>query len=377
MATNINNKIVCNEPHANLDSYYGPYNSVQDALQTLNSTTVNGVNYVKRHIGLTVGIETSEGIVEYWFKNGIEDNDLVIKSTESSMPQGVKIVTFTKNGATGGAQNSIMTDADGKIVLPECTLVKTGVEFSKWSYNNAQYSPGDVITIGTTTTVTAVWNAIPVHKVAWEKNIEGVVEIKAYVNDREIYNGYNVPEGYTVKLEANIQPGYKFVGWTGLSGSQTTDNPIEFVMGNSDVNIDVETTLYSAWCVCNDDEEEGLPVFTEDSELKQTEGSDFSIELEGGTPYKALYVITADGYTPRCYFSNYPETEVTMTPINMLDEDYNKVYDYYLIKNWVKDGSNETDGDLAQYGGLMFAIIDADGAGYISDTITIMVKKDQ
>ena len=65
MATNINNKIVCNEPHANLDSYYGPYNSVQDALQTLNSTTVNGVNYVKRHIGLTVGIETSEGIVEY------------------------------------------------------------------------------------------------------------------------------------------------------------------------------------------------------------------------------------------------------------------------------------------------------------------------
>ena len=181
-----------------------------------------------------------------------------------------------------------------------------------------------------------------------------------------------MPEGYTVKLEANIQPGYKFVGWTGLSGSQTTDNPIEFVMGNSDVNIDVETTLYSAWCVCNDDEEEGLPVFTEDSELKQTEGSDFSIELEGGTPYKALYVITADGYTPRCYF-NDPETEITMTPINKLD----KVYDYYLGEGWVKDGSNETDGDLAQYGGLMFAIIDADGAGYISDTITIMVKKDQ
>ena len=121
MATNINNKIVCNEPHANLDSYYGPYDSVQDALQTLNSTTVNGVNYVKRYIGLTVGIQTSEGIVEYWFKNGVENKDLVVKSTESSMPQGVKIVTFDKNGATGGAQNSIMTDADGNIVLPECT----------------------------------------------------------------------------------------------------------------------------------------------------------------------------------------------------------------------------------------------------------------
>ena len=373
MATNINNKIVCNEPHANLDSYYGPYDSVQDALQTLNSTTVNGVNYVKRYIGLTVGIQTSEGIVEYWFKNGVENKDLVVKSTESSMPQGVKIVTFDKNGATGGAQNSIMTDADGNIVLPECTLVKTGVEFSKWSYNNVQYSPGDVITIGTTTTVTAVWNTIPVHKVAWEKDIEGVVEIKAYVNDVEIDNGDNVPEGYTVKLEANIQPGYKFVGWTGLSGSQTTDNPIEFVMGNSDVNIDVETTLYSAWCVCNDDGE-GLPVFTEDGELKQdeeTEGSEFSIEWEDDTSYKALYVITADGYTPRCYFTNEPEIEIIMTPINMLDEEYNNVYKYYLEKGWVKDDSNETDGDLAQYGGLMFAIIDA---GNITKPVTIIVK---
>ena len=54
MATNINNTLVCNEPHANLDSYYGPYVSVEAAFNALADTTVNGVNYTKKYIGLKV-----------------------------------------------------------------------------------------------------------------------------------------------------------------------------------------------------------------------------------------------------------------------------------------------------------------------------------
>lgn len=55
----------------NIDAKYGPYSSTTEALMALAQEV--------RAIGLTVGIKTSTGITEYWFKNGISDNNLVVK----------------------------------------------------------------------------------------------------------------------------------------------------------------------------------------------------------------------------------------------------------------------------------------------------------
>lgn len=55
----------------NIDAKYGPYSSTTEALMALAQKV--------RAIGLTVGIKTSTGIREYWFKNGISDNNLVVK----------------------------------------------------------------------------------------------------------------------------------------------------------------------------------------------------------------------------------------------------------------------------------------------------------
>lgn len=55
----------------NIDAKYGPYSSTTEALMALAQEV--------RAIGLTVGIKTSIGITEYWFKNGISDNNLVVK----------------------------------------------------------------------------------------------------------------------------------------------------------------------------------------------------------------------------------------------------------------------------------------------------------
>lgn len=55
----------------NIDAKYGPYSSTTEALMVLAPNA--------RAIGLTVGIKTSIGITEYWFKNGISDNNLVVK----------------------------------------------------------------------------------------------------------------------------------------------------------------------------------------------------------------------------------------------------------------------------------------------------------
>lgn len=55
----------------NIDAKYGPYSSTTEALMALAPNA--------RAIGLTVGIKTSTGIVEYWFKNGIGDHYLTVK----------------------------------------------------------------------------------------------------------------------------------------------------------------------------------------------------------------------------------------------------------------------------------------------------------
>lgn len=55
----------------NIDAKYGPYSSTTEALMALVPDA--------RAVGLTVGIKTSIGITEYWFKNGISDNNLVVK----------------------------------------------------------------------------------------------------------------------------------------------------------------------------------------------------------------------------------------------------------------------------------------------------------
>lgn len=59
-------------PASNLDARYGPWLTYNDALTAFSS--------VVREVGLTVAVSGIDGIVEYWYKNGITDNDLVLKS---------------------------------------------------------------------------------------------------------------------------------------------------------------------------------------------------------------------------------------------------------------------------------------------------------
>ncbi len=55
-----------------LDARYGPYQSVEQALEMV------GVLY--RVKGLVVGILQGDAVVEHWFKDGVGDEDLVVKT---------------------------------------------------------------------------------------------------------------------------------------------------------------------------------------------------------------------------------------------------------------------------------------------------------
>lgn len=58
----------------NIDAKYGPYVSIQSACNILTKD--------RRAIGLTVGVNVGNEIKEFWFKDGIEDNQLVLKVPE-------------------------------------------------------------------------------------------------------------------------------------------------------------------------------------------------------------------------------------------------------------------------------------------------------
>ncbi|MFW6243415.1 MAG: hypothetical protein ACOC2W_04580, partial [bacterium] len=55
---------------SNVDVRYGPYISINEALSGTSGT---------RKQGLTVGVIENDEVVEYWFRDGIEDSDLVKK----------------------------------------------------------------------------------------------------------------------------------------------------------------------------------------------------------------------------------------------------------------------------------------------------------
>lgn len=63
---------IVSRAYANLDAKYGPYNSIENALENIPMSL--------RIQGLTIGIIIDNSIREYWWKNGIEDTNLILKS---------------------------------------------------------------------------------------------------------------------------------------------------------------------------------------------------------------------------------------------------------------------------------------------------------
>lgn len=72
MSFDLTNRIKIVNPAANIDELYGVYQSVAEA----NSE----IPMELRSIGRTVGVMTEDGVEEFWYKKGIQDNDLIRKT---------------------------------------------------------------------------------------------------------------------------------------------------------------------------------------------------------------------------------------------------------------------------------------------------------
>jgi hypothetical protein len=97
---NLANRIEVVNPAANIDATYGPYENVAAA----NAAIVEGL----RVQGRTVGILSGGTVVEYWWKDGVTDGDLVEKTS----------------GGGGGAVDSVNTKT-GVVVLDTSDIAAT------------------------------------------------------------------------------------------------------------------------------------------------------------------------------------------------------------------------------------------------------------
>ena len=128
MTAFVNGGITDTAKKSNLDSKYGPYESVHAAYTALTSPT----DYVV--VGLTVGIQTNDGIVEYWFQNGTNESDLVLKVPTVDVPvqsvngeTGDVVLDYTNVGAAATVHTHTVSDITN---FPSLATVATSGNYS-------------------------------------------------------------------------------------------------------------------------------------------------------------------------------------------------------------------------------------------------------
>lgn len=99
MAINLSDNILA-KTTAPADAKWGPY--ISDSLSGAIGLALGYLLPSYRYEGLTVGLKVgSNDIVEYWFKSGIEDTDLILKTQPVEYYDG-RFVNITGDTMTGG-----------------------------------------------------------------------------------------------------------------------------------------------------------------------------------------------------------------------------------------------------------------------------------
>lgn len=223
-------------PNAPLDWWYGPYDNIADA-KYVTRTTINAMtqeSQVHRYKGMTVGIyNATGGVDEYWFRDGIEDDDLIPKIPDIEIPEfptidellaPIKIVKFITK-AQNQHQNSELTDGSGYIHLPEPTCTNGTKEFLGWgttpTESSTTYNVGDNVDVSDTTEPVfyAIWSDMNYHTITWADG-DGYT-ITCTSSSATVSNGDSVAEGSSVTFTCQLNPGYTFVSWN-ISPTPTT-----------------------------------------------------------------------------------------------------------------------------------------------------------
>lgn len=104
--TDVPGPIMNQNQYSSVDYWYGPYNSLSDALSVIPKAL--------RGLGLTVGIIENEEVVEYQWKKGIEDDNLEKKIEELNLTISSDTVSYSLEEG----QNIVLTfQVDGRAIV--------------------------------------------------------------------------------------------------------------------------------------------------------------------------------------------------------------------------------------------------------------------
>ena len=193
---------------------------------TYSGTILAGNKITPANISITLTYNDSStqpvnaGDVEYWYGDvqitdpenyvfGTEligDVNVTVKYAGLETTMTVKVVgheiTFNANGGTGEMAKA---EYVGEYTLPDCTFcAPTGKQFKAWSVGGVEKAAGDKITVTANTTVTAVWEDIPVvtYTVSFDAN-GGTGTMTDVTNVSGEYtlpaNGFTAPDGKQFK----------------------------------------------------------------------------------------------------------------------------------------------------------------------------------
>ena len=173
-------------------------------------------------VTLTAGAAPTGQMFDKWVVNGVVVDDANSATTTFVMPAGnvtaeatyknIPVVTYTvsfdANGGTGSMAD--VTDISGEYTLPENGFTAPdGKQFKAWSVGGVEKAVGDKITVTANTTVTAIWENIPVtyYTVTFDSNGGSAVTAQS------------IEAGQKATKPADpTKDGYDFKGWT-LNGS--------------------------------------------------------------------------------------------------------------------------------------------------------------
>lgn len=117
-----------------VDAKFGPYASTAAALADIGSTL--------RYKGLTVGIESAGQVVEYWFRNGVANADLVEKITPLEATNIIGLAEFIVASAPGLSINSTIRYGNGtSVTFPIDGLVSNDPESVLVALNGVTQTP--------------------------------------------------------------------------------------------------------------------------------------------------------------------------------------------------------------------------------------------
>lgn len=162
-------------PASNLDARYGPWLTYNDALTAFSS--------VVREVGLTVAVSGIDGIVEYWYKNGITDNDLVLKS--SDVTEADILPTVTNYLST----NSIVLcsiDVKGSLLSASTNISNIFAPINLYQSLTGNWQSTYSTVQNTSANWNSTYNTVSTLSALWEESAEIIPTVTNYLSTNNV-----------------------------------------------------------------------------------------------------------------------------------------------------------------------------------------------